>query len=81
MKIVGAIREAAKTSAALGQTGVASYLIIYFVHKATAEAPIVSAREMTKQMKRACAKEQGEARADLQVFRKRRISAPILGYA
>lgn len=38
--------------AALGQTNEGRYLIVYFVHKATGEALIVSAREMTKKEKR-----------------------------
>jgi uncharacterized DUF497 family protein len=38
--------------AALGQTESGRYLVVYFVHKATGEALIVSAREMTKKEKR-----------------------------
>lgn len=42
--------------AALGQTEAGRYLIVYFVHKATSEALIVSAREMTSKEKRAYGK-------------------------
>jgi len=38
--------------AALGQTESGRYLVVYFVHKATGEALIVSAREMTKKERR-----------------------------
>lgn len=34
--------------AALGQTKAGRYLIVYFIHKKTKEALIISAREMTK---------------------------------
>ena len=34
--------------AAMGQTGAGRYLTVYFVHKPTGEALVVSAREMTK---------------------------------
>jgi uncharacterized DUF497 family protein len=44
--------------AMLGQTEAGRYLIIYFVHKPTDEALIVSAREMTRQEKRVYAKKQ-----------------------
>ena len=33
--------------AALGRTGAGRYLIVFFIHKATKEALVVSAREMT----------------------------------
>jgi uncharacterized protein len=39
--------------AALGQTEAARYLIVYFVHKSTSEALVVSAREMTPREKKA----------------------------
>jgi len=39
--------------AALGQTEAGRYLIVYFIHKAAGEALIVSAREMTKEERRA----------------------------
>ena len=42
--------------AAMGQTEAGRYLIIYFIYKATREALIVSAREMTRKEKRAYAK-------------------------
>ncbi len=42
--------------AALGQTESGRYLIIYFVHKTTGEALVVSAREMTKKEKGAYAR-------------------------
>jgi uncharacterized DUF497 family protein len=38
--------------AALSQTESGRYLVVYFVHKATGEALIVSAREMTKKERR-----------------------------
>ena len=38
---------------ALGQTAAGRYLIVYFVHKTTGEALIVSARDMTQKEKRA----------------------------
>jgi uncharacterized protein len=44
--------------AMLGQTEAGRYLVVYFVYKPTAEALIVSAREMTKQEKRVYAKNQ-----------------------
>ncbi len=42
--------------AALGQTMAGRYLIVYFVHKITGEALVVSAREMTQKEKRAYGK-------------------------
>ena len=42
--------------AAMGRTEAARYIIIYFVHKRTAEALIVSARNMTRREKRYYAK-------------------------
>ncbi|MCS6902805.1 MAG: BrnT family toxin [Candidatus Bipolaricaulota bacterium] len=42
--------------AALGQTRVGRYLIAYFLHKTTGEALVISAREMTKQERRAYAR-------------------------
>lgn len=42
--------------AALGRTAAGRYLIIYFVHKRTGEALIVSARNMTKKEKKLYAK-------------------------
>ncbi len=41
---------------AFGQAKAGRYLIVYFVHKATGEALIVSAREMTKKERRAYVK-------------------------
>ena len=41
---------------ALGRTEAGSYLIVYFVHKATGEALVISARNMTKKEKRAYGK-------------------------
>ncbi len=41
---------------AMGQTAAGRYLIIYFVHKRTGEALIISARDMTKKEKRSYAK-------------------------
>jgi len=41
---------------AMGQTEAGRYLIIYFVYKPTAEALVISAREMTKKEKRLYAK-------------------------
>jgi uncharacterized DUF497 family protein len=38
--------------AALGQTEAGRYLTVYFVHKKTGEALVVSARDMTRQEKR-----------------------------
>jgi len=42
--------------AAMGQTEAGRYLIIYFIYKATKEALIISAREMTRKEKRTYAK-------------------------
>ncbi len=42
--------------AALGQIESGRYLVVYFVHKATGEALIVSAREMTKKERSTYAK-------------------------
>ena len=42
--------------AAMGRTEAGRYIIIYFVHKRTAEALIVSARNMTRREKRYYAK-------------------------
>lgn len=42
--------------AAMGRTDAGRYLIIYFIYKATKEALIVSAREMTRKEKRTYAK-------------------------
>jgi len=42
--------------AALGQSDAGRYLIVYFVHKATGEALIVSAREMTRKEKKSYAR-------------------------
>jgi len=42
--------------AALGQTEAGRYLIIYFLHKATGEALVISAREMTKKERKIYAK-------------------------
>lgn len=42
--------------AALGQTEAGRYLIVYFIHKSTGEALIISARDMTKKERRAYAK-------------------------
>lgn len=39
-----------------GRTEAGRYLIVYFVHKATGEALVVSAREMTKKERRIYAK-------------------------
>jgi uncharacterized DUF497 family protein len=38
--------------AALGQTGGGRYVIVYFIHKRTEEALIISAREMTAKERR-----------------------------
>jgi hypothetical protein len=38
--------------AALGQTRAGRYLIVYFVHKKTGEALMISARDMTRKEKR-----------------------------
>ena len=37
---------------ALGQTEDGRYLIVFFIHKATNEALVISAREMTKKERR-----------------------------
>ena len=42
--------------AAMGQTEEGRYLIVYFVHKLTGEALIVSARDMTKKERRSYGK-------------------------
>lgn len=42
--------------AALGQTEAGRYLIVYFVHKITGEALVVTAREMTKKERKSYAK-------------------------
>ena len=42
--------------AALGRTAAGRYLIVYFVHKRTGEALIVTARNMTKKEKKLYAK-------------------------
>ena len=42
--------------AALGQTEAGRYLTVYFIHKATAEALVVSAREMTPREKKSYGK-------------------------
>ena len=42
--------------AALGQTEAGRYLVVFFVHKATGDAMVISAREMTKKERRAYAK-------------------------
>ncbi|MBM3335307.1 BrnT family toxin [Candidatus Sumerlaeota bacterium] len=42
--------------AALGQTEAGRYLIVFFVHRTSGEALVVSAREMTKKERRAYAK-------------------------
>ena len=42
--------------AAMGQTEAGRYLIIYFVHKTTGEALVISARDMTKKERRLYAK-------------------------
>lgn len=44
--------ESENLYAALGRTEAGRYLIVYFVHKTTGEALIISAREMTKQERR-----------------------------
>jgi uncharacterized DUF497 family protein len=41
---------------AMGQTRAGRYLIIYFIHKMTGEALIVSARDMTKRERKLYAK-------------------------
>jgi hypothetical protein len=42
--------------AALGQTEAGRFLIIYFVHKRTGEALIISARDMTRKERKSYAK-------------------------
>ena len=42
--------------AAMGRTAAGRYLIMYFVYKATKEALIISAREMTRKEKKSYAK-------------------------
>jgi uncharacterized DUF497 family protein len=42
--------------AAMGQTESGRYLIIYFVHKMTGEALVISARDMTKKERKLYAK-------------------------
>jgi hypothetical protein len=42
--------------AALGQTEAGRYLTVYFVHKATGEALIASAREMTRKERKSYAR-------------------------
>ena len=42
--------------AAMGRTAAGRYLIIYFVHKITKEALIISARDMTKEERKSYAK-------------------------
>jgi uncharacterized DUF497 family protein len=42
--------------AALGRTGSGRYLIVYFIHKTTGEALIISAREMTRKERRSYVK-------------------------
>lgn len=44
--------------AALGQTEAGRYLIVYFLHKATGRALVISARDMTKKERKAYAKAQ-----------------------
>ena len=41
---------------ALGQTAAGRYLIVYFVHKTTGEALVISARDMTKNERKSYAK-------------------------
>lgn len=48
--------EAEDLYAALGRTDAGRYLMVYFVHKRTDEALIVSAREMTKKERKRYAK-------------------------
>lgn len=42
--------------AALGQTEAGRYLIVFFIHKATGEGLVISARDMTKKERRMYAK-------------------------
>ena len=42
--------------AAFGQSNVGRYLIVYFIHKTTSEALIITAREMTGKERRSYAK-------------------------
>lgn len=42
--------------AAMGQTEGGRYLIVYFVHKTTGEALVISARDMTRKERRSYAK-------------------------
>ena len=42
--------------AALGQTEAGRYLVVFFVHKTTGDAMVISARDMTKKERRAYAK-------------------------
>ena len=42
--------------AALGQTASGRYLIVYFVHKTTGDALVISARDMTRNERRSYAK-------------------------
>ncbi len=42
--------------AAFGQSNAGRYLIVYFIHKATGEALIITAREMTGKERRSYAK-------------------------
>ena len=42
--------------ASLSQTAAGRYVVVYFVYKTTAEALIISARNMTKKEKRTYAK-------------------------
>ena len=42
--------------AALGQTEAGRYLVVFFVHKTTGDAMVISAREMTKKERKAYAK-------------------------
>ena len=42
--------------AALGQTAAGRYLIVYFVHKTTGDALVISARDMTRNERKSYAK-------------------------
>lgn len=42
--------------AALGQTMAGRYLVVYFVHKTTGEALVITARDMTKSERKSYAK-------------------------
>lgn len=42
--------------AALGQTEAGRYLVVYFIYKVTAEALVLSARDMTRKEKKSYAK-------------------------